>query len=145
MDEESRELESSVLEWVSHPARERPGATLLLVMIILLAGFAAALTLENFWWGIVGIVLLFLALWSYFLPVKFRMNGAGVTKKSLFGTEKRTWREVRSWIPDKYGVLLSPFPGPSRLSKFRGLSLQFSGNREEVLEFIRDRSGGKSL
>jgi len=145
MDEESRELESSVLEWVSHPARERPGATLLLVMIILLAGFAAASTLENFWWGIVGIVLLFLALWSYFLPVKFRMNGAGVMKKSLFGTEKRTWREVRSWIPDKYGVLLSPFPGPSRLSKFRGLSLQFSGNREEVLEFIRDRSGGKSL
>ncbi len=62
-------------------------------------------------------------------------------KKSPFGTEVRKWREVRSIVPDANGVLLSPFKEPTRLAKFRGLGVQFSGNREEVLEFIRARIG----
>ncbi len=95
----------------------------------------------NLWWGIVGLALLFLSMWNYFLPVRFTMDGAGVRKKSPFGEEVRKWREVRSIVPDRYGVLLSPFAEPTRLAKFRGLSVQFSGNRKEVLEFIRTRTG----
>ncbi len=142
---EEQKLEEETLEWVSHPASERPWATVVLVIVMILAAAAAALTLQNLWWGIVGLLLLCLSMWNYLLPVRFRMDGQGIEKKSLFGTEKKTWKEVRSWIPDRYGVLLSPFPEPTRLAKFRGLSVQFSGNREEVLEFIRDRSGGKPL
>ena len=138
-------LEEATLEWVSHPARERPWATVVLVFIMILAAAAAALTLQNLWWGIVGLLLLCLSMWNYLLPVRFRMDGQEVEKKSPFGTEKKNWSEVRSWVPDRYGVLLSPFPRPSRLAKFRGLSVQFSGNREEVIEFIRNRSGGKPL
>jgi hypothetical protein len=134
-----------ILEWVSHPARERPWATVVLVMVILLASLAAALALENLWWGFVGLLLLSLSMWNYLLPVRFRMDADGVEKKSLFGSERKSWSEVRTWVADRYGVLLSPFPGPSRLAKFRGLSVQFAGNREEVLEFIRDRSRGKPL
>jgi hypothetical protein len=144
-DGEERVAGDETLEWVSHPARERPWATAVLVLIMVLAAAAAALTLQNMWWGIVGLLLLCLSMWSYLLPVRFRMDGEGVEKKSVFGTEKKSWSEVRSWVPDRYGVLLSPFPGPSRLAKFRGLSVQFSGNREEVLEFIRHRSRGKPL
>jgi hypothetical protein len=145
VDGEDRELDEEVLQWTSHPARERPWATVVLVFIMVLAAAAAALTLQNLWWGLVGLLLLCLSMWNYLLPVRFRMDGQGVEKKSVFGTEKKSWSEVRSWVPDRYGVLLSPFPGPSRLAKFRGLSVQFSGNREEVLEFVRDRSGGESL
>lgn len=65
------------------------------------------------------------------------MDIEGIQKKSLFGNEVKKWSQVKSIVPDKYGVLLSPFPQPTRLSKFRGLSVQFSGNRKEVLEYIR--------
>ena len=130
------------LEWVSHPARERPGATLLLVFIILLAGVAAASYGGNAWWGIVGVVLIALTMWTYFLPCRFVLDEWGVRKKSLFGEEKMSWGRVRSYVPDRYGVLLSPFAQPTRLAKFRGLSVQFSGNREEVLERIRSRVEG---
>ncbi len=133
--------DSDTVEWVSWPAKERPGATAALVAIMLVSAFAASVMMGNIWWGVIGIALLSLSMWSYFLPVEFVMNSAGVSKKSLFGNEVRKWREVRSIVPDANGVLLSPFKEPSRLAKFRGLSVQFSGNREEVLEFIRARIG----
>ena len=132
-----------ILEWVSHPAAERPGATAVYGFIILLSGVMATMVMDNNpWWGMVGITVLFLSGWTYFLPIKFRMDSEGVQKKSLFGNEIKKWSQVKSIVPDKYGVLLSPFPQPTRLAKFRGLSVQFSGNREEVLEFIRAHTAG---
>ncbi len=128
------------LEWVSFPMKERPGATVALIAIMLVSAFAASVMMGNIWWGIIGLALLFLSMWSYFLPVEFIMDSTGVRKKSPFGTEIRKWGEVRSIIPDANGVLLSPFKEPTRLAKFRGLGIQFSGNREEVLEFIRART-----
>ncbi len=132
------------LEWISHPAGERPWATVAYVSIILLAGLLAAVIMgNNLWWGLVFAFVLFLSGWTYFLPIRFRMGDEGVSKKSLFGTERKTWKQVRSIVPDKYGVLLSPFPQPTRLAKFRGMSVQFSGNREEVLEYIRTHATGQ--
>lgn len=131
------------MKWLSHPARERPAATVVYIAIILLAGVLATIIMEsNPWWGLVGIVVLFLSGWTYFLPVHFRMDEEKVEKKSPFGKEVKLWKEVRSIVADKHGVLLSPFPHPTRLAKFRGLSVQFSSNREEVLEFIRRYASG---
>jgi len=127
------------LEWVSFPMRERPKATVALVAIMLVSSFAASVMMGNIWWGIIGLALLFLSMWNFFLPVEFVMDSTGVRKKSPFGTEVKKWEEVRSIVPDANGVLLSPFKEPTRLAKFRGLSVQYSGNREEVLEFIRAR------
>jgi hypothetical protein len=127
------------LEWVSFPMRERPKATVALVAIMLVSSFAASVMMGNIWWGIIGLALLFLSMWNFFLPVEFVMDSVGVRKKSPFGTEVKKWEEVRSIVPDANGVLLSPFKEPTRLAKFRGLSVQYSGNREEVLEFIRAR------
>lgn len=128
-----------VLEWTSHPAREKPWATVALVMIIFTASGAAAAFMENLWWGVIGAALLFLAMWNWFLPVVYTLDEQGASKKSVFGVEKKTWDQVKSIASDRNGVLLSPFIGPTRLAKFRGLSIQFSGNREEVLEFLRPR------
>ena len=128
---------------MSHPARERPGAAVAYVAVILLAGVLAAMVMNNnAWWGLVGVSVLFLSGWTFFLPVTFIMDEEGVRKKSPFGTEEKKWSQVKNIVADRYGVLLSPFPQPTRLAKFRGLSVQFSGNREEVLEFIRKHAPG---
>ena len=133
-----RRIITDRLEWTAHPASERPWATLLLSAIIFLAGVTAGLAMQNLWWGVVGMMLLLLTMWNYYLPQQFVIDSEGVRKKSLFGLEKRPWKEIRSIYTDRYGVLLSPFNKPSRLAKFRGLSVQFShGNREKVLDLIR--------
>jgi hypothetical protein len=129
---------------VSHPARERPWAAAAYVFIIIVAGVLATMVMDNNpWWGLLGMGVLFLSGWTFFLPVEFTMDEEGVRKKSLFGTEEKKWRQVKKIVPDDYGVLLSPFPQSTRLAKFRGLSVQFSGNREEVLEYIRSHTTGK--
>ena len=133
--------EGEVLRWTSHPAREKPWATVVLAVIILTASMAAALFMENLWWGILGLALLFLAMWSWFLPVVYTLDDQGAVKKSIFGEEKKPWTQIRSIAVDRNGVLLSPFPTPARLAKFRGLSIQFSNNRKEVIEFLRTRIG----
>lgn len=133
-----------ILEWTAHPARERPLAAVLLLVIMTAASVFASRYGGSPWWGLVGFSLLSLSLWSFFLPTSFRMDGRGVVKKSVFGTEKRAWKEVRSFTVDSRGALLSPFPDPTPLAKFRGLSVQFSsGNREEAVAFIRSRYLGK--
>lgn len=113
--------------------------------IIVTSSMAAAVCMENIWWGIVGCALLFLAMWGWFLPAVYTLDHLGARKRTVFGVESRTWKQVKSVIPDGHGVLLSPFPTPTRLAKFRGLSLQFSGNRKEVLEFIRTRTEPRGL
>ena len=113
-----------------------------LTLIILCASFLAAVAMGNGWWGVLGALLLFLAMWSFYLPHTYRLDGAGVSKRSVFGEERRRWEEIRSFYVDRYGVLLSPFVQPTRLARFRGISVQFGpGNREEVLEIIRSRVG----
>jgi len=107
-----------------------------------MAGLAAALAMENLWWGLIGIVMLLLSMWTWFTPCRFRMDGEGVSKKSVFATERKPWSQVRSVAVDRYGVLLSPFPRPTRLAKFRGMSVQFAGNGKEVLDFIRAHAAG---
>ncbi len=138
---ESDSTGNETLHWVSFPMKERPKAAAALILIMIVSALAASVMMQGIWWGIIGLALLFLSMWSFFLPVDFVMDSDGVRKKSPFGTEIRKWREVRSIIPDANGVLLSPFKEPTRLAKFRGLGVQFSGNREEVLEFIRARTG----
>ncbi|MBN1434027.1 hypothetical protein JW921_04655 [Candidatus Fermentibacterales bacterium] len=101
--------------------------------------------MENTWWGFFGASVLFLAMWSFYLPHHYLLDNEKVVKKSIFGEERKTWREIRSISADRRGVLLSPFPHPTRLAKFRGISVQFgAGNRKEVLEFIRARIGSGS-
>jgi len=136
------EAPPEALRWRSHPARERPLATLALLVIMLAASWGASDFGGNPWWGLVGFAMLALAMWSYLLPTDYAMDDSGVVKKSLFGTERRKWSEVRSMAVDRWGVLLSPFPKPTRLAKFRGLSVQFSsGNKEDVIAFVQGRAG----
>jgi hypothetical protein len=133
-----------VLEWRSHPARERPLAAAALLVIMLAASWGAVQFGQGIWWGIIGFAMLALSMWSFILPTSYRLDASGALKKSVFGTERRAWREVRSTVPDRWGMLLSPFPRPSRLARFRGLSLQFSpGNREDVIAFVQARAGSE--
>ncbi|MCJ7458582.1 MAG: hypothetical protein MUP17_06300, partial [candidate division Zixibacteria bacterium] len=59
--------------------------------------------------------------------------------KFFFNTRKMEWGKYRSFYMDKNGVLLSPFEKPSRLENFRGIYLRFNQNKDEVVNFIKQR------
>ena len=73
---------------------------------------------------------------GFFLPAKFELTEKKVSVKGLVAKKEKSWGDFRSYYVDREGILLSPFIERSRLERFRGFSLQFHRNRDEVVAFV---------
>ena len=107
--------------WVVHPLFDSPKKSVFLVsfLIFLLVGI-------QFLFGSLGITLLsivflFGSLRQYFLPFRYEVYNNQITVSSFLSKQDRAWNEFRSYYVDQHGILLSPFPKPSRLENFRGI------------------------
>jgi hypothetical protein len=85
-------------------------------------------------------VLAVLLLWgqvaTFFLPTRYTLTDDAVVVRGLVTRREKPWTDFQSYLVDRDGILLSPFAARSRLERFRGLSLQFHGNRDEVIAFV---------
>lgn len=102
---------------------------------------AVALIYREAVWVILAVVLLSGAVSPYFVVTYYRMDEEGVRLKQLLTRKKKPWTELRSWYPDRNGVLVSPFDRPSRLENFRGIYLRFGDKRAEVLSVLETKIG----
>jgi hypothetical protein len=134
--------ERELLRWRSIPARRSWKVSLLVVFTILGLPVLLAIWYGPFF-GLLGLVILGASLMPFFLPTDFILTESSVQRRYLGIDHTRKWSEFRSYYPDKNGVLLSPFPRPSRLENFRGLYIRFEDNRERVLAVIKDKVAGE--
>ena len=130
--------DSSVLEWTSHPMRKRPLVAALVTVFILVISALVFWTTMSKAFSVLALVVLFMSLAKFYMPTKYMLTEKYIIIKSTTQTIKKEWSMFRSFYPDKNGVLLSPFVGPSRMENFRGMFLIFSAYKEEVLAFIKD-------
>ncbi len=141
-EEEPQENETvdkeNALEWASQPARESTRKTLLLIGFLLFVWIYVYFWAGGFW-TLLAVVLLGGSVLPYFALTKYKLDPEGVTVFKTFYKVQKRWSQFRSYYPDKSGVLLSPFSQPSRLENFRGLYLRFSGNRDEVLDYVSQK------
>jgi len=128
---------SNALEWASHPARERPRRAMVAVTAVILAGVFAGYAMDSAGFGLLATVIMFLSLAKFFFRTRYKLDDTGVTVKTTTLSFTRPWSQFRSYYIDRNGVLLSPFGRPSRLENFRGLYLNFSENREAVVERVK--------
>lgn len=123
------------IEWVSFPAVENLKKTIIATIFII--GLSTLLYfLYGPIYGFLSILFLGFSLLPYYTPTTYRLNEDGIEVKKVFYTIKKSWSNFRSFYPDKNGVLLSPFPIPTRLENFRGIYIRFRGNGEEVLSVV---------
>jgi len=127
------------LTWISHPVREEPARTWIIVLFVALTAAAVWLYAFNGYWAALSAAVLLFAVREWFLPTRYLLDETGATRYFLVFRHHKPWREIKRLSPDRHGLLLSPFPEPSRLDAFRGLYLRFSGNREAVLDFAERR------
>jgi len=125
--------EKELLSWTTHPIRKRPLVSILVVTLIMAAGMAAYYTMDSKAFGVLAMVVLFASLAKFFMPTRFILTDKTVTIKSTTQKITKPWSMFRSFYPDRNGVLLSPFPEPSRLENFRGMYLIFADNRDQVV------------
>jgi len=127
-----------LLKWRSHPVRH--GGKRLWVVAGALVIFPVGLTvLYGPFYGFLALVILGGSMAAYFLPTDYAFYTGGV-ESTFLGVHRRfTWEQFRSFYRDRNGVLLSPFPQPSRLENFRGVYLRFDGCAEQVMAIVTER------
>ena len=125
------------LSWTAHPARLRKKATVIVLLFIFLIFFVVYEVTGSYLMVLLAALIFAGSLSTYFLPTKYEITGDKVRIKYTFTKIEKNMRDFRSYYPDKRGVLLSPFPRPSRLENFRGLYLKYHNNKAEVDAFIK--------
>lgn len=131
------------LQWVSHPAKRNLIVTSAVSALIIALIIIVYYMTYSVWFAILGAAILIGSLASFYLPTRYRLDPDNIEIKTITQTRVMEWKKYRTWYPDKNGVLLSPFARPTRIENFRGLYIRFAGNRDEVLEFVKNRLGEK--
>ena len=131
---ESRSVES--LSWTSWPMLRSPVRAVLAVAFIAVMAWFIQSLFSTTYFTVVAVILVWGQVAGFFLPTRFALTGDGVSVRGLVSRREKGWSEFRSHYVDREGLLLSPFLERSRLERFRGVSIQFHGNRDEVVAFV---------
>ena len=124
------------LSWTSWPMLKSPvRAVLAVAFMVVMAWFIQSL-FRTTYFTVVAVLLVWGQVAGFFLPTRFALTDEGVSVRGLVSRRQKGWGDFRSWYVDREGLLLSPFTERSRLERFRGVSLQFHGNRDEVVGFV---------
>ena len=138
------EDEGEFLAWTCHPVKRSPWKSVAVSSLILFFGILVWIGTDSRLFTSLSIVILFLSLSKFYLPTGYKLTSKKIYVKTMTQTVVKEWKIYRTFYPDKNGVLLSTFAGPSRLENFRGLYILFSDNREQVVEFVRNRMTAQS-
>lgn len=133
------EPQTDVLTWRVCPARERPLATALALLVIAAACWLTVETMGDPWWAVLAAGFFLITLHRFLLPSEFRIDADGVTARSAFTSAKVRWSDVRRFQHDSQGGMLSSRRRPSILDSFQGVHIVFRGNRDEVVRRIESR------
>jgi hypothetical protein len=113
-----------------------PFRAIVAVAFVALVAWTLQTWLHAGYFTLIAVALVWGQVASFFLPTHYTLTDETVTVRGLVSRREKPWTDFRSYLVDREGILLSPFEERSRLERFRGLSLQFHGNREEVVAFV---------
>ena len=106
------------------------------IAFVALVAWTLQTWLQAGYFTVIAVLLVWGQVASFFLPTYYTLTEEEVSVRGLVSTREKAWTDFRSYLVDREGILLSPFEERSRLERFRGLSLQFHGNRDEVVAFV---------
>lgn len=131
--------EPLLLSWSTHPAKARPLVTTLVILFLIVLAVLVYLLTYSAIFTVIAALILYGSLTQYFTKTTYEFTETRVRVKYVVNKIEKNWAQYRSYYADKNGVLLSPFPGPSRLENFRGLFIRFAGNKGQVMEIVRQK------
>ena len=142
--------EKPLLTWTSHPFRDYPvNSVLLVVFIIIIAASLwriAVIDWEMPLFYYLGLLIFLLSLMPYFIPTIYEFREEKIVVIYWFIRVERRYSEYKSYYSDKKGVMLSTFKMPRRLDAFRGLNLRFSKKAEEkekLFQLLAEKIGNQ--
>ena len=136
---------SKVLSWQVHPARNRPGIALCAAGVIALAAWICADLMEHFGWAVLAVVVLVVGANRFFFPTRYELDDEGITARFPLKTSRYRWAELRRFVYDRSGGFLSPRAKRSFLDEYRGISLLFPDDSQEIIQEICNRLPAEAI
>jgi hypothetical protein len=125
--------------WISHPAKERPVASVAVSIFILVVVYLVYYLTNNAIMVLIAGMIFFISLSTFYFPTRYEVNKDRVFIKYLYSSKERNLSAFRSLFPGRRGILLSPFLGPSRLENYRGFYLRYGkDNKDQVDQFLAE-------
>jgi hypothetical protein len=112
----------SELSWTVHRARETPTKTVV-ASVFVLAFVVFSWVVFGPMLGILAVIVLFVALNTYFLPVTYTLADKGIEVDKRLFTAHYEWKQFRRWFRTSGGIVISPFSRKNYLDNFRGVHL----------------------
>lgn len=133
----------TAIEWTSHPARARPAAALFAVACLVATGFLVGQLSQEWLWGALAMVGLFLSLSRFFLPTRYRVTPERVEVAHPLSASAMEWGDAKCVYWRGTRALIAR--GDTARARARGIVLDLTGldaeRRESLREFIRLRVG----
>ena len=108
------------LNWRVHRASEEPVKGILAIVIIIIAGILSAIFMDSLFWGIFAVVVLFFGLLRFFFPIEYVVDGSGIRENFIGIKRMAGWHFFKRAVVVGRDVLLSPYPKPTFMERFRG-------------------------
>jgi hypothetical protein len=113
-------LDSPLISWQIHPARERKKSALFATLVIAAAAFLTAQFMEEPGWGVFALFVLLIGCNRFYLPTRYEITADGITARYPLKTISYRWSELRRFVFDRAGGFLSPRARRSFLVEHRG-------------------------
>lgn len=125
------------MKWSVYPAKYNSTKTIIsLIFVFCFITFVS--TFYGIFWGLLGFIILFLSLHSYFFPTHYEVNDKEVIIKTIFATQRRQLNEFKRLYYGKNGILLSPFQHKTFLNQFRGVFLLLPTERDDIVGYLEN-------
>jgi hypothetical protein len=130
-------LDSPLISWQVHPARERWKAALAATTLIALASWLTAQIMEQPGWGVFAFGVLVIGCNRFYFPTRYDLTHEAVTARFPLRTVSYRWQDLRRFVYDETGGFLSPRSKSSFLDEYRGISLLFPEDSAKIIQTIR--------
>jgi hypothetical protein len=127
------------LKWRVLPARNKTKLAIFLSVVIVFLGIV--LITSGALWTLFAAAILAISLSSFYTPTTYRLDDERVIIRKPLYMVTREWEEIRRVTIDKNGIFLSPFKKRTRMENFRGVFLIVREDKDEIVNFIRERVG----
>jgi len=124
--------------WSVHRSRETPVRTIA-VTVFILAFLVFVYWAFQLLFTILALIVLFVTLHSYFLPITYTLNDDGVTIDKYILRHTYPWQQFRRYFRTSGGIVLSPFPKKSFLDNFRGVHLLLPQDPGPIISYLEHR------
>jgi hypothetical protein len=126
------------LSWTVHRAKEAPTKTVV-ASIFILAFVAFGWAVFGPVLGLLAIIVLFLALNTYFLPITYTFSDKGIEVDKRMFSARYEWKQFRRWFRTSGGIVISPFSRKNYLDNFRGVHLLLPADPQPVIVYLEQR------